>query len=176
MPTRTICARRRRLSGGQETRCSASRRGAAGSGGGAGLYCRDYPDVAAELEDEVVQVGCCHGPQGGELGGCLRVVEYVERPVAGGATAQVRVVERGAPGGLRPHAGSGDLSGAQQQVLVDLIERTARVRVDERDGLAEQLFLLAAGAGPAMGAVAQVGEMAQQGAGGVCGRYWPRRA
>ena len=66
---------------------------AAGSGGGLGLYCRDYPDVAAELEDEVVQVGCCHGPQCGELGGCLCVVEYVERPVARGAAAQVGVVE-----------------------------------------------------------------------------------
>jgi hypothetical protein len=162
-----------------------------------GLYRRDYPDVAAELEDEVVQVGCCHGPQCRELGGRLGVVEHVERPVARGAAAQVRVVERGAvvgaqgyrrdargllerpgqgplglgaPGGLRPHAGAGDLSGAQQQALVELIERTARVRVDERDGLGEQLFLLAPGAGPAVGAVAQVGEMAQQGAGGVCGR------
>jgi len=109
------------------------------------LYCWDYPDVAAELEDEVVQVGCCHGPQCGELGGCLCVVEYVERPVACGAAAQVGVVERGAvvgaqgyrrdargllgrpgqgpfglgaPGGLRPDAGGGDLSGAQEQVLV----------------------------------------------------------
>ena len=60
------------------------------------MYCRDYPDVAAELEDEVVQVGCGHGAQCRELGGCLGVVEYVERPVAGGAAAQVRVMERGA--------------------------------------------------------------------------------
>ena len=53
-----------------------------GSRRGLGLYRRDYPDVAAELEDEVVQVGCCHGPQCRELGGCLCLVEDVERPVA----------------------------------------------------------------------------------------------
>src|SRR6185437_841491 len=171
------------------------------SGGGLGLYRRDDPDVTAELEDEVVQVGGCHGPQGGELGGGLFVVEDVERPVACGAAAQVGVVERGAvvgaqgyrrdargllerpaqgplslgaPGGLRPHAGGGDLPGAQQQVPVDLIERAARVRVDERDGFGEQLFLLAPGTGPAVGAGAEVGEMAQQGACRVRGRYWHR--
>src|SRR5262249_9684666 len=77
-----------------------------------------------------------------------------------------------APGRVRPDAACDDLPGAKQQVLVNLAERAARVRVDQRHRLAEELLFLTAGAGAEVSAVMQIGEMAQQRACLVLGRYW----
>jgi hypothetical protein len=48
----------------------------------------------------------------------------------------------------------------EEQILVDFVEGFARVWVKQRHGLAEELFLIVTGAGAAVCAVTQVGEMA----------------
>src|SRR5258706_14078074 len=145
-------------------------------------------DAVVTLENQVVEVRRGHRPQCRQLCDRLLLVEHIERPVAGGASLQVRVVggdavvgadnDRVDPGGslLRPrqspdrldatlataHACSGHLAGAEQQVHVDLVEWPPCVRVEQRDGRGEEPFLVLTGGGAAGRAVSQVREVAQE--------------
>src|SRR5438270_331183 len=67
-----------------------------------------------------------------------------------------------------PNARGGDLAGLEQEVRVDLVERFPGVRIEERHGGGEEALLVPSGGGAAVSAVAQIGEMPQQG-GGVLG-------
>jgi hypothetical protein len=54
------------------------------------------------------------------------------------------------------------LTGAEEEVRVDLVQGLAGVRIEKAYGLRKELFLVVLGGGATMGAVSQVSEVAQQ--------------
>jgi hypothetical protein len=139
--------------GTQQNWRSAPRRRATGSGGGwastAGIIrtsppswktrlCKSAAAMARSVGSSAAACASSNTLSGQSPVVPLRRCGVVERGAVVGAQGYRRdargpLVRPGqgplgldAPGGLRPRAGAGDLSGAQQQALVDLIERTAQ--------------------------------------------------
>src|SRR4051794_40483855 len=57
---------------------------------------------------------------------------------------------------------AGHLAGAEQQIGIDLLERLSGIPIEQRDGCSEEALLVPSRADTAMGAVAQIGEVAQE--------------